>query len=98
MFKSFSTAIEQYTQRVTAPEKPRLAHEERPTPNHLHHAPPPRTAYRRRRVYGFTLDQLYRKAVLLYVIRRDISTPLTARVNIPIKPSINLSTVKRYSV
>ena len=41
MFESFSTAIEQYTQRVTAPEKPRLAHEERPTPNHLHHAPTP---------------------------------------------------------
>ena len=41
LFKSFSTAIEQYTQRVTAPEKPRLAHEERPSarpdraPNHL---------------------------------------------------------------
>ena len=33
LFKSFSTAIEHYTQCVTTPEKPRLAREERPTPN-----------------------------------------------------------------
>ena len=42
LFESFRTAIGHYTQRVTALEKPRLAHEERPTPNLLQQAAPPR--------------------------------------------------------
>ena len=61
MFKSFSTAIEHYTQRVTALEKPRLAHEERPTPNLLQQAARPFTD--RMRIHCANRDSTLAKAV-----------------------------------